>query len=89
MWSNTSKTYVKKLQLVQNSAGRIVLGLLKYDHISEGLKSLRWLPIADKLILNDSVLVHKCLNGQAPGYLSQQLTLRQVHHNRNTRYKKT
>ena len=50
VWSNTSKTNVKKLQLVQNFAARIILGLRKDDHISEGLKSLRWLPIADKLL---------------------------------------
>ena len=41
------------MQLVQNFAGRIVLGLRKYNYIPEGLKSLRWLPIADKLLLND------------------------------------
>ena len=40
VWSNTSKTNLKRLQLVQNFAGRIVLGLPKYDHISEVLKSL-------------------------------------------------
>ena len=33
VWSNTSKTNVKRLQLVQNFAGRIVLGLRKYDHM--------------------------------------------------------
>lgn len=31
--------------------GSLVLGLRKYDRISEGLKSLKWLPIADKLFL--------------------------------------
>ena len=42
VWSNTSKPNVKKkMQLVQNFAGRIGLGLRKYNHISEGLKSLR------------------------------------------------
>ena len=41
VWSNTSKTNVKRLQLVQNFAGRIVPGLRKYNHISEGLKSLK------------------------------------------------
>ena len=76
------------MQLVQNFAGRIVLGLRKYNHIPEGLKSLRWLPIADKLLLNDCVMVHKCLNGRAPGYLSQTFTRRQAHHDRKTRYKK-
>ena len=58
MWSNTSKTNVKRLQLVQNFAGRIVPGLRKYDHISEGLKSLKWLSVSDKLFLNDSIMVH-------------------------------
>ena len=53
VWRNTSKTNIKKMQLVQNFAGRIVLGLRKYNYIPEGLKSLRWLPIADKLLLND------------------------------------
>ena len=42
VWSNTSTPNVqKKMQLVQNFAGRIGLGLRKYNHISEGLKSLR------------------------------------------------
>ena len=58
MWSNTN---VKRLQLVQNFAGRIVLGLRKYDHISEGLKSLKWLSVSDKIFLYDSVMVHKCM----------------------------
>ena len=88
VWSNISKTNVKILQLIENSAGRIVLCLRKYGHISEGLKSLRWLPIADKLLLNVSVMVRKCLNGRAPDYLSQKCTRRQSHHDRNTRYKK-
>ena len=34
VWSNTSKHNIKKLQLVQNFAARVVLGLKKFDHIS-------------------------------------------------------
>jgi hypothetical protein len=49
---------VKKLQLVQNFAARIVLGLRKYDHISEGIQSLKWLNVTDTLFLNDAVMVH-------------------------------
>ena len=40
VWSNTSNENIRKLQLVQNYACRIVTGLKKYDHISEALKSL-------------------------------------------------
>ena len=88
VWSNTSKTNVKRLQLVQNFAGRIVLGLRKYDHISEGLKSLKWLSVSDKLFLYDSIMVHKCMNGRAPGYLINKFTRRSEVHDRNMRYNK-
>ena len=39
VWGTTSKSNIKKLQLVQNFAGNIVLGLKKFDHISQGLKN--------------------------------------------------
>ena len=74
-----------KRSISSNLASRIVLGLRKYDHIYEGLKSLRWLPFADKCFL----LFYKCLNGRAPDYLLvKNFTHRLAHHKRNTRYKK-
>ena len=36
VWGNTSKRNLHKLQLVQNFAARVVLGLRKFDHISQG-----------------------------------------------------
>ena len=42
VWSNTSKSNVSKLQRVQNFAARIILGFRKFDHISQGIKSLKW-----------------------------------------------
>ena len=79
---------MNKLQLVQNFDGRIVLGLRKYDHICEGLKSLKCLSVSDKLFLYDSIMVHKCINGRAPGYLINKFTRRSELHDRNTRYNK-
>ena len=73
VWSNTSKTNIKKLQSLLNFTGRIVLGLRENDHISERLNSLRWLPVANKLLLNVSVMVLKCLNCRAPDYISQKI----------------
>ena len=85
VWSNTTKENIRKLQLVQNFACRIVLGLKKYDHITEGLKSLNWISVKDKLLLNDLVMVHKCLHGQMPNYLSDKLIKRSKIHDRNTK----
>ncbi|CAH3018361.1 unnamed protein product, partial [Porites evermanni] len=55
---------IKKLQLIQNFTCRIVLGLKKYDHITEGLKSLNWLNVNDRLLVNDLLMVHKLKTGQ-------------------------
>ena len=84
VWSNTSKHNIKKLQLVQNFAARIALGLKKFDHISQGIKSLNWLPVNDRLYLNDAVMF-KCVNKLVPDYLTGKFTLRSQVHTRNTR----
>ena len=69
VWSSTSKKNVRKLQLVQNYACRIVAGLRKYDHVSEALKSLKWLSVRNKPLFNDLVMGYKCLKNLTPGYL--------------------
>ena len=78
VWSNTSSSNIDKLQKVQNFAGRIFLGLRKYDHISDGLRSL-------KLILNDATMMHKCINKLVPDYLADMFKSRSQVHNRQTR----
>ena len=85
VWSNTSNSNIDKLQKVQNFAGRIILGLRKYDHISDGLRSLKWLPIRDKLILKDATMMHKCINKFVPDYLADMFRLRSQIHSRQTR----
>ena len=85
VWSNTSNSNIAKLQKVQNVAGRIILGLRKYDHISDGLRSLNWLPIKERLILNDATMMHKCINKRVPHYLVDKFKLRSHVHNRQTR----
>ena len=85
VWSNTTIKNVKKIQLIQNFACRIVLGLKKYDHITERLKSLNWLSAKDKLLLNDLVMVHKCIHQQIPRYHSGKSIQRSKIHERNTR----
>ena len=67
VWANTSQSNVKKLQLVQNFAARIVLGLRKYDHVSQGIRSLNWLTVKDRIFFNDAVMVFKCINNLSCG----------------------
>ena len=85
VWSNTSKSNVEKLQLVQNFAARIVLGLRKYDHISQGIKSLNWLQVSDRLYINDAVMTFKSIHYLVPDYLIDKFTFRSQIATRNTR----
>ena len=86
IWSNTSEENIKKIQLIQNYAARIIAGNVgKYDHVSPVLKELGWLPIKEHLQYRDAVLVHKCMYNQAPSYLSQKFIKRNQIHDRETR----
>ena len=80
-----SEKNVRKLQLVQNYACRIVAGLRKYDHVSETLKSLKWLNVRDKLLFNNLVMVYKCLKNLTPSYLHGRFQYRAKIHQRDTR----
>ena len=80
----TTITITKKIQLVQNRAARIVLRLRKFDHILEGMKSLKWLKVEEKLFFNECVMTYKCLHNKVPSYLSQKFTRRSEVHDRVT-----
>ena len=84
VWGNTSKRNLHKLQFVQNFAARVVLGLRKFNHISQGRRSLKWLDVTEKVLFNDLILVFKCVNGLAPDHLSKYFIKRSVVHNKNT-----
>ena len=84
VWSNTSKHSINKLQLVQNCAKK-KLGLKKFDHISQAIKSLNWLPVNDRIYLNNAVMMYKCINKLVLDYLFEKFTLRSQIHTRNTR----
>ena len=70
VWANTTQTNIKKLQGIQNFAARIVCNIRKYDHVSQALKNLKWIPVKLQLYLRDAVMAFKCMNGLAPEYLT-------------------
>ena len=83
VWSSTSN--IAKLQAVQNFACRIVSGSKKYDHVTPILRQLNWLPVKQHMYYRDSIMAFKCMNGLAPGYLSEQFVKRSSISTRITR----
>ena len=43
------------------------------EHITPVLRSLHWLPVRQRITFKVATIVHKCLNGRAPVYLSNDL----------------
>ena len=54
------------LQRVQNAAARLVLNLKPWDHITNALIELHWLPIRFRIIYKLCLLVYKSLSNIAP-----------------------
>ena len=65
---------MQKLQCVQNSAARILIGANKRQHITPVLRDLHWLPVDYRVRYKLLLLTHKALNGTAPQYLRDLLS---------------
>ena len=57
---------IQKLQSVQNAAARLITHSKKYDHITPILKELHWLPVEERIIFKNLLLVKKILSNEAP-----------------------
>jgi len=66
-------TQLLRLQKMQNAAARLVIGTRRSEHITPVLRSLHWLPVRQRVTFKIATIVHKCLNGHAPAYLSNDL----------------
>ncbi len=66
---------IAKLQRVQNSAARIVTRAPRRSSSSLLLKRLHWLPVAQRITYKIALLSLKCVNGLAPSYLCDIVSL--------------
>ena len=66
---------IKKLQMIQNAASRMVTRTRKYDHVSPVLLQLHWLPIKKRVFFKILLLTCKTLRGLPPGYVADMLDL--------------
>lgn len=67
------KTLLHKLQLLQNTAARMIRKVRKFDHITSTLIDLHWLPIPQRIEYKTLLTVFKALNGLAPQYITNLL----------------
>ena len=67
---------LKKLQVVQNSAAKMILKKCKYEEATPLLKDLHWLPVQKRIEFKIATLVFKCLHELAPPYLQELLKLK-------------
>ena len=68
--------HLDRLQKVLNAAARLIHLVPKFAHITSTLMDLHWLPVEFRIQYKILLLVHKCLHGQAPQYLSQSLFIK-------------
>ena len=67
----TPSVTLGKLQRVQNLSAKLILRKHKYDSVTECLKELHWLPIRARIDFKVISIVHKCIYGVAPKYLTE------------------
>ena len=68
------QSLLDKLQAVLRSAARLVMKKLKFDHISDDIRDeLHWLPVKQRISFKICMYVRRCLDHEAPAYLSDML----------------
>ena len=60
---------INRLQMIQNSAARIITRTKSSDHITPVLIQLHWLPVPYRIIYKNLLLTYKALHNLAPTYL--------------------
>ena len=70
---NMPDSQISKLQLIQNSAARLITGCRKFSHITPVLYQLHWLPVQVSINFKILLLTFQCLHDMAPTYLKELL----------------
>ena len=75
---------LNRLQLLQNSAARLVSLTRKHEHITPVLFPLHWLPIYQRIKFKILLLTYKALNKCAPRCIAELISVNT--HNQRTRH---
>ena len=69
IWSNCGESNLNKIQKLQNTAMRIILGAPFRTHINDMLKALGFMDVRSRISYVTGCMMYKVLNGLAPPYL--------------------
>ena len=81
LFYGASEKILRQLQLIQNSASKVITGKYKHDHLEDDLRQLHWLNIRKRIIFKIGLLAYKAINGIAPQYLQDMFQF--SHHGHN------
>ena len=70
LFMNISKCNLQKLQKLQNSAAKLILGKRRRDSASAARRELHWLDIEARITFKILLIVHKLLRGKCSSNLS-------------------
>jgi len=73
-WTRVGQQLTDRLQSVQiDAAARLIFKACRQDHVQPLLRRFHWLRVPERISFRLAVLVYRCLNGSAPGYLASDL----------------
>ena len=86
VWGRCGKSYIDKLQTLQNRAARIV-ARVSYEDADHAilLRELEWLSISQMIEYDSLSLIYKIKNGHAPGHTRQMFEGCEAIHDHNTK----
>ena len=85
IWSKGNQGNLKRIQRMQNRAGRTILKCHRRTHIEDIHNRLGWLYCKQRIEMNKCIMVGKCIFGQVPVYLRNIFIPADNIHRHNTR----
>ena len=85
VWSSANCGELRKLQVVQNRAARLVLGCSMRASVTMMHNSLSWLTVQNRLSLNSIMLFKSVISHNVPVFIHDQIIFCNSTHRHNTR----